>query len=200
VTVSGTGSSSVLYVYLQSAGSVYIDDLKLVSGSVPEVGVNTIQNGDFETAFPGPWTVSANLSGSAPDSSVKHSGTKSLHLVASSGGSTQSSALWQTLSPALSSAQPYTLSFWYLENPSGGTLTIRLSGSGIAANINIAPGAVSTTAATPGAANSVRAVLNPFPQLWLNEVLPKNLTGAKDRFGHLHAVVPCSAAKSVSKT
>jgi hypothetical protein len=39
---------------------------------------------------------------------------------------------------------------------------------------------------TPGAQNSVRASLPAIPQLWLNEVLPNNLGGATDRFGHHH--------------
>jgi len=188
VTASGTASSSTLYVYLQSAGSVFIDDLKLVAGTLPEVGANVIQNGDFESAFPGPWTVSANLSGSTLNSSVKHSGNASLQVVASSGGTTQASSIWQTFSPALASGQPYTLSFWYLENTNGGTLTIRLSGSGIVANVNVAPSAGTPTGSryTPGAPNSVRASLLAMPQLWLNEVLPNNLTGLMDRFGHRH--------------
>jgi hypothetical protein len=36
---------------------------------------------------------------------------------------------------------------------------------------------------TPGAENSVRADLPPFPPLWLNEVLPSNLTGLTDAQG-----------------
>src|SRR5258706_2422687 len=49
VTASGTASSSTLYLYLQSAGDVYIDDIKLVSGTVPEAGANALANGDFES-------------------------------------------------------------------------------------------------------------------------------------------------------
>ena len=39
---------------------------------------------------------------------------------------------------------------------------------------------------TPGTMNSVRSTLAPFPPLWLNEILPNNLSGATDRFGHRH--------------
>jgi len=187
VTVTGTASASTLYLYLQSAGTVFIDDLKLVSGSVPEVGANVILNGDFESAFPGPWTVSANLAGSALDGSAKHSGSASLRVVASSGGSTQGSSIWQVMNPGLPFGRPYTLSFWYLENTNGGTLTIRLSGNGILANVDIAPGGgPATLRYTPGSMNSVLATLPPIPRLWLNEVLPNNLSGAVDRFGHHH--------------
>jgi hypothetical protein len=38
--------------------------------------------------------------------------------------------------------------------------------------------------ATPGTANSVAAVLSPFPNLWLNEVLPANLNGPTDNAGN----------------
>jgi hypothetical protein len=188
VAVAGTATSSVLYLYLQSAGDVFIDDLKLVPGGVPEVGVNSILNGDFESAFPGPWTVSANLSGSALSSTVKHSGNAALHVVASSGGTTQGSAIWQSCSPALLTGQPYTLSFWYLENSTGGILTLRLSGSGVQADVNIVPGAGSAGGLrfTPAAPNSVLASMPAFPRLWLNEIQPNNLNGATDRFGHRH--------------
>ncbi|MBM3881392.1 MAG: hypothetical protein FJ387_16980, partial [Verrucomicrobia bacterium] len=37
--------------------------------------------------------------------------------------------------------------------------------------------------ATPGRANSVRASLEPFPEVWLNEVLAQNTTGLRDRVG-----------------
>jgi hypothetical protein len=36
---------------------------------------------------------------------------------------------------------------------------------------------------TPTLPNSVRATLPPFPELWLNEVLPNNTVGLTDRFG-----------------
>ena len=33
VTATGTATSSTFYIYLQSAGDVYVDDIKLVAGS-----------------------------------------------------------------------------------------------------------------------------------------------------------------------
>ena len=45
----------------------------------------------------------------------------------------QSSAIWQVISPALTTNATYTLSFWYLQSTNGGPLTIRLSGSGTVA-------------------------------------------------------------------
>ena len=111
VTASGNATSTRLYVYLQSAGDVYVDDIQVVPGPVAEVGVNSVQNGDFESAFPGAWTVSPNLTASAVSTAVKHSGAASLHVISSAPGTTQGSSIWQDLSPALVVGQPYTLSF-----------------------------------------------------------------------------------------
>src|SRR2546428_8502739 len=47
-------------------------------------------------------------------------------------------------------------------------------------------GAATTPRYTPGAPNSVRASLPAIPKLWLNEIVPDNLSGATDRFGHHH--------------
>ncbi len=185
VSTTGKATSSSFYMYLQTAGDVYLDDLKLVAGSVPEAGVNLFTNGGFETAFPGPWTVSANLSGSVLSSTVKHSGNAGLHMMATGGGSSQSSSIWQTISPALVTNSTNTLSFWYLQSTNGGPLTLRLSGSGIATNVNLAPPVVNLilTAATPAAANSVAATLPTFPSLWINELEANNLTGLTNRAG-----------------
>ncbi len=181
VVQTGTASSSTLYLYLQSAGDVYLDDLKLVAGSVPEAGANVLSDGDFESALTGPWTVSANLSGSAISTAVKHAGNASLHLVATSAGTTKASSIWQTVSPALTANAAYTLSYWYLQSTNGGPLTLRLSNNGILSTVNPAPPAPLST--TPGAANSVAAVLPPFQPLWLNEVEANNVTGLTNRAG-----------------
>ncbi|HWH72049.1 MAG TPA: lamin tail domain-containing protein, partial [Candidatus Sulfotelmatobacter sp.] len=188
VVAPGIASSSAIYLYLQSAGEAYIDDIQLVAGTVPENGPNLLANGDFESVFPGPWGVSSNLSASAVSTSIKHSGNGSLHVMATSGGTTRSSAIYQDLATGLVLNAPYTLSFWVLESTNGGTLTMRLSGNGISTNVNLLPGSGDTSLArcTPGAPNSVRASLPLLPKLWLNEILPSNLTGLVDRFGHHH--------------
>ncbi len=184
VTASGTASSSTLYIYLQSAGDVYIDDVKIVAGSVPEAGANALSNGDFESSFPGPWTVSANHAGSAVSSVLKHSGNYSLHVVASEAGSSRGTSIYQDMVPTLVSGQPYTLSFWYLPSANGGPLTFRLSGSGINTSVNIGSGlATNAPLYTPGAPNSVLTNLPPFPLVWLNEIQPTNVTGIADAFG-----------------
>ena len=186
VTATGTASSSALYIYLQSAGDVYVDDFKLVAGSVPEAGPNVLTDGDFESGWPGPWIVADNHAASTTSTTIKHSGGASLHLVASSAGSTRGSAVVQDISPALTSSATYTLSYWYLPSTNGSGLTVRLSGSGISVSHSIAPSntvATSTAFATPGATNSVRATLPAFLPVWLNEIEPDNVSGLADGHG-----------------
>ena len=182
-TATGTASTSLFYIYLQSAGDVYVDDIKLVAGTVPEAGVNTLADGDFESGFPGPWTVSTNLTNSVLSTVIKQSGNASLHLISTAAGTTQGSAIWQTISPALTTNATYTLSFWYLQSTNGGPLTLRLSGSGTVATVNPAPSAASLASATPATPNSVAASVTPFPSLWINELQADNLTGITNSAG-----------------
>ena len=123
-------ANSLLYIYFNAPGDGYIDDLQLVAGSVPEAGPNLIPNGDFESALTGPWTVSPNHASSAITTEVKRSGNSSLHIVASVGGTTQASAIWQTISPALVVGQTYTLSYWHRQGATPAPLTVRFSGNG----------------------------------------------------------------------
>lgn len=188
VTTTGTASSSTLYIYLGSSGDVYLDDIKLVAGSVPEVGANLLANGDFESAFPGPYGISPNLTQSAVSTTIKHTGTRSLHVVDSTGGTTRASSIYQDMTPGLTVGATYTLSYWYLDSTNGGPLTLRLSGSGIVSTVNYAPPGQPPALAryTPGASNSVLAAIPAIPKIWLNEILPANASGATDRLGHHH--------------
>ncbi len=182
VVQSGTASSSTLYLYLETATDVYVDDVVLVAGNVAEVGANLLANGDFESDFPGPFAIGTdgNMAQSARSTTVKHGGNASLHLVATAGGTTRASAVYQDLATPLTQGAPYTVSYWYLPNTAGGNLTVRLSGSGIRSTVNIANGSTSVTGFTPGTTNSVVADLPEFPPLWINEVLPNNTTGLLD--------------------
>jgi len=180
VSVTGTASSARLYLYLTSAGDVFIDDMRIVEGTTPGVGQNFIQNGDFESPLTGPWTVSANHSASMIETSVAKSGSASLHMIASSGGSSQSSSIWQDTAPALTVGATYTLSYWYLPSTNGAGLVARLSGSGINSAHTIAPDVFATPMYTPGRVNSVREMLPAFAALWINELEPSNLSGIRD--------------------
>jgi hypothetical protein len=183
VVLSGSASSSTIYMYLETVGDVYLDDVQLVAGSTPETGANLLPNGGFESSFPGPWTVSPNLATSAISTSVKHSGNASLHMVTTAGGTTRASSIYQDLVPALTQNASYTLSYWYLPNTKGGTLTLRLSGSGIKSTINIAPAPGSLARSTPGAGNNVVQTLPKYPSIWINELLPNNQSNIVDARG-----------------
>jgi len=130
VTMTGTGTSSSLYIYLTGPGDCYIDDIKIVAGAVPEVGVNKVPNGDFEAGLAG-WTRSANMSASAISTDIKKSGANAMHVVASEGGTTRGSSIWRQ-DLGLTADQPYTLSFWFRPGANmNGNLVLRLSGNGI---------------------------------------------------------------------
>lgn len=190
VRASATGvprfsGSPPLYIYLQSAGDIYVDDVSVVAGSVAEAGVNIVTNGGFETSLT-PWTIGSdgNNSASVVSTAFKHSGNSSLHLIASSGGTTQNSSIWENFSGNLTVGATYTLSFWYLQSTNGGPLTARFSGSGISITTNPVPAAVVLPVAkTPNASNSVAATLPVFPALWLNELQAVNFTGPTNNFG-----------------
>src|SRR5581483_11123586 len=188
VTLTGTAPRPILLVGLHgSGGDVYVDDIKLVAGTVPEAGPNLIQNGDFESALTGPWTVSANMTGSAIDTSVKHSGTASLHVVTSSPGDPIGSTIWENTAPIVTNGT-YTLSYWYLPSTNGSQMLIRLSGSSpnsgqVYSLQSIQPQTSSSALFTPGSPNSIQTTLLPFPSLWLNEVQADNHTGITNSLG-----------------
>lgn len=131
VTMTGTSTKSTLYIYMNTAGDVYLDDVVLVKGSVAGVGPNVLKNGDFESPLEGSWTVSANHTGTAIATDQKHGGNASLRLVASSGGRSRDTAVWQTTVPELPVGQVYTLSYYYKRTPGTKRFTVRLSGNGI---------------------------------------------------------------------
>ncbi len=135
-TATGTPSSTNLYVYLTVPGDCYIDDLMLVAGTVPGSGPNLIRNGDFEVPLTtNDWNISANHAGSRIVSDVTHGGAGSLHVVATSGGTSQGSAIWQAIQGPLTNSR-YALSYWFLPSTNNAlsSLTVRLSGSGIASS------------------------------------------------------------------
>lgn len=129
-TATGTANNiSALYIYLSAAGTAYVDDMVLVAGSNPGVGVNLLQNGNFESPLSGTWTASADFTNSTTTTEIAHSGNSSLKLVARSGGGGANDSLQQTIAPALVNGGTYTLSYWYLPAAPGVNLIARLSGA-----------------------------------------------------------------------
>ncbi|HWH69943.1 MAG TPA: lamin tail domain-containing protein, partial [Candidatus Sulfotelmatobacter sp.] len=178
VTTNIPATSSTLYLYLGSAGDIYLDEVKVLRS-----GTNALLNGDFEAPLTSGWTATANFTNSGLSTAVRHGGNSSLHLVASAAGSGSGNSLYQLISPALVTNQTYTLSFWYLQSTNGAPLIARFSGSVNPVTLNPAPPLSSLARATPGVANSVAGTLSTFPSLWLNEVQPENLTGLTNRAG-----------------
>ncbi len=129
-TATGPASTtSAIYIYLSGAGSCYVDDIKLVAGSNPDVGSNLLLNGGFESALAGSWTLSADFAGSTVSPTMAHSGNSSLRIQATNSGSGSGDAVIQTIAPALVNGATYSVSYWYLPAAPGVNLTVRLSGS-----------------------------------------------------------------------
>ena len=133
VTTTGIAASSRLNLYLQSPGFLYVDDLKLVAGTVPEAGANRISNGDFESTLAGTWNLGPDFIDSGTTTAVEHSGSSSLALICNGTGNSNGDAAYQDIVPPLGLGQTYTLSFWYLQttNANAPNLAAELSGSGL---------------------------------------------------------------------
>ena len=167
VTFTGTASSSRLLVYLNGVGDVFIDDIKLVQGTVAEAGANLIRNGDFESSLNGSWTIPLANARSHISATNVFAGNGSLHLVSTNPVIGPTAAVTQDITPPLTSGQTYTLSYWYRPAPHNPNLTLRFT-----------PGTLNSThgmamlAFTPGRPNSTARPVPPFPPIWLNEVQP----------------------------
>jgi uncharacterized protein (DUF1800 family) len=137
VSTTGTTTGTNFGFYLSASGVVYLDDIRLVTGDVADVGANLLANGDFEdpTRSP-PWFVGADFAGSVITNSPTvdgqaASGTNCLRVVARAGTTGLTSGIWQPFGTTNPPTQRYTLSFSYLPYPNPGTnvLTVRLSGT-----------------------------------------------------------------------
>lgn len=127
---TGTANTtSAIYIYLSGAGTVYLDDMVLVAGTNAGVGVNLLQDGDFETSLSGIWTNSADFLKTTNSTQIAHSGLSSLKVVATAAGAGANDSVTQNITPALVNGATYTLSYWYLPTAPNVTLTARLSGA-----------------------------------------------------------------------
>jgi len=141
ITVTGRITSSTLYMFLTEPGEVYIDDVSVrvltvfdtTNGPIQNLSGNLLVNGDFESPLNTGWTVSANHANSSISTDVVCTGLGSLHMVATSPGSTRGSSIFQDISPELPvgvANRWCVMSFNYLPGPNSRDLTLRLSGSG----------------------------------------------------------------------
>lgn len=156
-----------------AGGEVFIDDVQLVTGTVPGAGANLVRNGGFELPLEGTWTIASNHAATVVSAAVKHSGNASLRLSATLGGKDVLSAVWQDTLPLIPGGT-YTLSYWYLPSTNGNDLTVRTSDGGLVSSHPIHPDQI----ATPGFANSriQTIVTNPpaLPRVFINEWLAAN--------------------------
>lgn len=176
VSVTDRARSSVLRLSLGSPGEVHVDDLSLVAGMVPRVGTELVTNGGFEEALAPHWSADPAVAGSFIDPEVRRSGRSSLRLVAGPDGFNAAASVRQTLAVPVVEGQFYTLSFWYLAGRHGGDLTVRLDGGGVQTVVDARERPIAF--ATPGGPSSMAATLPPFPDVWINEVLPQPVAGA----------------------
>jgi uncharacterized protein (DUF1800 family) len=131
IVVTGIAGNRNFYIYQTQPGDVYVDDVMVVPGPSADGAGNVVLNGDFEITLTNNWVVSPNLTNSYIDTSEKHSGNSSLHVISTAGGSTSSSAITQNF-PTLNTSGIYTLSFWWKPGTNlNANLTIRFSNSGI---------------------------------------------------------------------
>jgi CotH protein/lamin tail-like protein/Ig-like domain-containing protein len=172
-----SAGSNRFIMFIAAPAEIYIDDIALVAGTVPEAGINLIRNGDFEgpllTTEGGPWSFfNPNaMSNTMISTTVKYGGTGSLKFVQTVGGATAYMYQDSVIVPATGQ---HTISFRYRPITNNTTLTVRVN-----ALYQNAPN-VRGIFSSPGAANPIAVSLPPYPPLWLNEVQPNNVSGIVD--------------------
>jgi len=172
----GTLPAPRLYILLNRASDLFIDNIFLVAGSVPEAGPNLLSNGDFESALSGPWGAGGSHAQTAISADVKYAGNSSLHIIATAAGTpSTNNSVWQDVTVV--SNTTYTLSYWYLNPYPTNNLTTRLNSTFRPENL------MRPVFSTPGAVNSTATPLLPYPTLWINEIQPENISGITDNNG-----------------
>lgn len=164
-----------------SERSVRIDNVWLVAGDTPESGSNLIVDGDFESSLEQAWTVTESHAKSFRSPNDPYSGTYSLQLISVDGGYDQSTAVWQKV--PLEIGRIYTLSFWYLPTTNAEEVVVRLADGSLDARAFVHP----VTPHTAGMPNQHRDSLPPLPELWINEIQPRNVQTQSDAAGEYDA-------------
>ena len=179
----GTLTNATLSLYLQSAASVRLDNLMLVTGAVAGVGANLLANGDFENTLSGPWAALGNHSGSGITSNA-YAGVGALQLAATAAGAPATNAVVQNRPLTNMVGTTLTLSYWYLQTNTAATLAIHLTSSGIITSHGLTPiPPTGMPLSTPGTTNSITSILPPFQSLWIAELMASNLTATVDNAG-----------------
>jgi len=192
VSANGTGSNTNFFLYLSAAGRVYVDDVRLVVGNVPDSGPNLLVNGDFEdSVLTNGWRVAAIYSGSRVTNSPTvngqaASGNNCLLLVGTGNGTGDGASLQQPFALTNPPGTRYTLSFSYLPVRNVGTniLTVRLSGTTTVTNLTL-PSSGPVPPTPPASVSPIYTKLNSAaPPVSINTVPPVLTTLADLRAYH----------------
>ena len=184
LTAASGVNGAVFNLYLDGAGTVYIDDVRLVEGQDPAAGVNLLANGDFESPLAGSWTLSGNHAASSVSNGPVRSGMGSLCLTASGAGN--SGRFANSVNQAnlgLSESTSYSAGLWYYPPGENLSLTMELTQSDILSSGNVRFEPRELNVCTPGQPNNVEAALPAFPDLRINEIMPSNLVAFADNHG-----------------
>jgi len=177
---TGVPAGTRLLIYFDTPGQLYVDDMRVVAGTVAGAGPNLLVNGDFESPLAPAWRIQGtNATNTAISTAEKFSGNSSLDLRFFPAGSA-AQYFYQDVTNMVTTTV-HTLSFWYLPSTTAATLRFRFSSGFFPAfNVRASPSGVN---ATPGAANAVTIPVAPYPLVWLNEALAINTTGLADGQG-----------------
>ena len=174
------------HFYLTGPGRLHIDNVSLVRGDVPEQGTNALRNGNFETAFSGPWTAALSHASSAISSAAAYAGSNSLLIEATGPGEPTNLASVSQSNLGLINTTRYTVSYWYLPTTEAYELAVELRRGPIlysrfTHSVTLPPSG--QVLCTPGTTNLFGAALPPFPGLWINEIMPANAGFIQDNHG-----------------
>lgn len=148
VVSQGEATSSRLYLYLNGAGEVIVDDITITA-----VGddTNTLDNGGFENGM-GEWTAAGNHAGSRIETGDTRTGGRAMRIIASGAGGSSGNSINTYTDIALVEGNLYRLTFWVKFISTSSSLVSRLSGSGLLKTTGYQSGDP-----TPGRRNSSHA-------------------------------------------
>ena len=171
-----------LHFLLDGPGTIHIDDVSLVSGSIPGSGPNILRDGDFESNFRLAWTAEGTHAASTNQGGTVFSGDFSLRLSSEGAGDVTRNSVSQGSLGLVNTN--YALNYRYRTSPRQRTLTVSFDNdSTFTFSHDVTSEPVTAVLYTPGAPNSLGATLPPLPRLWINEILPDNRSVLTDNAG-----------------
>ena len=173
----GGGSAPFTFDRINPGGDVLVDDISLVQGTVAESGPNGLSNGGFEESLEGTWKPAGSHVASERTDLDAHSGTFALRLKSESGGDGTAENSVVQIRTGLNPGTEATLSLWYRVTTNGNALVARTGDGAIQLATRLTLTRDPHLESTPGYPNATEALQQPYPDLWLNEVLPDPVSG-----------------------